>query len=162
MKRTLYMCAMALMMVIQTVIAQEKLNRHVLAVPQTASGNNYLISWRMLDTDDDYTTFDVLKNGSVIASDINSSTNYLDRQGSKTATYQIVTKQNGVAIHTTEPIMPWQDLYATLTLERPADVTFHGNTNTYSPNDCSVADVDGDGTLELVVKWEPSDRKSVV
>lgn len=156
MKRTLYMCAMALTMVIQTVIAQEKLNRHVLAVPQTASGNNYLISWRMLDTDDDYTTFDVLKNGSVIASDINSSTNYLDRQGSKTATYQIVTKQNGVAIHTTDPIMPWQNLYATLTLERPADVIFHGNTNTYSPNDCSVADVDGDGTLELVVKWEPS------
>lgn len=147
---------MSLLMAVQTAVAQEKLNRHVMAVPQSASGSNYLVSWRMLDTDDDYTTFDVIKNGTVIASDINNATCYLDKQGSKTAKYQIVTKRNGVKVDTTTPITPWQNVFATLTLDRPADVTFHDKTNTYSPNDCSVADADGDGVLELLVKWEPS------
>ena len=53
-------------MAVQTAVAQEKLNRHVMAVPQSASGSNFLVSWRMLDTDDDYTTFDVLRNGEVV------------------------------------------------------------------------------------------------
>ena len=139
-----------------TAHSTERLTRHVLAVPQSASGTNYLVSWRMLDTDDDYITFDVLKNGATIASDINCSTCYLDTKGSKTAAYSIVTKHHGVPADTTEAVKPWQNIYATVVLDRPASVTFHDNVNTYSPNDCSVADVDGDGTLELVVKWEPS------
>ena len=134
----------------------ETLVRNVVAVPQSASGSNYLVTWRMLDTDDDYTTFDVMKNGQVLKTDINNSTNYLDKTGSKTAQYQIITKKRGVPVDTTEAIMPWQGVYTTLTLDRPADVTFHDKTNNYSPNDCSVADVDGDGVLELLVKWEPS------
>lgn len=143
-------------MVAMLTSAQTKLNRHVMAVPQTSTGTNYLVSWRMLDTDDDYTTFDVIKNGTVVAENINNSTNWLDKQGSKTAKYQIVTKRNGEVVSTTEAITPWQDVFATLKLDRPADVTFHDKTNNYSPNDCSVADADGDGTLELLVKWEPS------
>ena len=155
MKRSLYICAFALVVTV-TAIAQTQLNRHVVVVPQSASGSKYLVSWRMLDTDDDYTTFDVIKNGTVIAADINNSTNYLDSSGSKTDKYQIVTKHKGEVMNTTTPVMPWQNIYATLKLDRPADVTFHEVVNNYSPNDCSVADVDGDGTLELLVKWEPS------
>ena len=123
MKRTLYICALALAIVTQAAVAQTKLNRHVVAVPQSASGSNYLVSWRMLDTDDDYTTFDVIKNGSVVASDINHSTNWLDKQGSKTAKYQIVTKKIGEVVSTTEAVTPWQGAFATLKLDRPADVT---------------------------------------
>jgi len=142
-------------MVTMIASAQERLNRHILAVPQSASGSNYLVSWRMLDTDDDYTTFDVIKNGTIVASDINNSTNWLDTKGSKTAKYQIVTKKNGEVVSTTEAVTPWQNVFATLKLDRPADVTFHDKTSTYTPNDCSVADADGDGVLELLVKWEP-------
>lgn len=156
MRRIIYICALALAMVAQASIAQTKLNRHVMAVPQTSTGSSYLVSWRMLDTDDDYTTFDVYKNGALVASNINCSTNYLDKSGSKTAKYQIVTKQKGVAVDTTAAVTPWQGVYNTLTLDRPADVTFHDKTNSYTPNDCSVADADGDGVLELLVKWEPS------
>ena len=154
--KQLYICALALAMVSVTTFAQTKLNRHVMAVPQTSSGSKYLVSWRMLDTDDDYTTFDVIKNGTVVASDINNSTNWLDEQGSKTAKYQIATKKKGNVVSTTGPVTPWQGVYNTLKLDRPADVTFHDNTCYYTPNDCSVADADGDGTLELLVKWEPS------
>jgi len=154
MKKTIL--ALGIVMAASTTVAQEKLNRHVVAVPQSANGSNYLVSWRMLDTDNDYTTFNVIKDGVVVASDINNSTNYLDKQGSSTSKYQIVTKRNGKAVSTTPPITPWQGIYNTLTLDRPADVTFHDKTNSYSPNDCSIGDVDGDGAMELLVKWEPS------
>lgn len=134
----------------------EKLTRGVVAIPQSSSGSSYLVSWRMLDTDDDYTTFDVIKNGTVVKSDINSSTNYLDTQGSRTATYRIVTKHHGIPVDTTDAITPWADVFMQLRLDRPADGTFHDVDYHYAPNDCSAADVDADGEYELVVKWQPS------
>ena len=41
-----------------------------------------------------------------------------------------------------------------LPLDRPAAGAASGGT--YSPNDCSVGDVDGDGEYEIFVKWDPS------
>lgn len=132
----------------------EKLTRGVVAIPQSSNGSSYLVSWRMLDTDDDYTTFDVIKDGEVVKSDINNSTNYFDIQGSPTTTYRIVTKQHGEPVDTTEAITPWADIYMQLRLDRPAGGTFHDVEYSYAPNDCSAADADGDGEYELVVKWE--------
>ena len=156
MRHLLYISTLAFIMLTQTIVAQEKLQRHIMAIPQSASGNSFLVSWRMLDTDDDYTTFDVLRNGEVITTDINNSTNFLDVNGSKNAKYSILTKKKGTIINTSEAITPWQDIYATVQLDRPADGAFHDVSYHYSPNDCSVADVDGDGQYEIVVKWQPS------
>ncbi|MEU8610450.1 rhamnogalacturonan lyase, partial [Actinoplanes sp. NPDC048791] len=45
---------------------------------------------------------------------------------------------------------------------KPADgVTPSGQTYTYTANDMSVGDVDGDGQYEYVVKWDPSNSKDV-
>ena len=41
----------------------------------------------------------------------------------------------------------------------PGGTTPDGVSYTYSPNDCSVGDLDGDGEYELVVKWDPSNSK---
>ncbi len=35
----------------------------------------------------------------------------------------------------------------------------NGQDYTYTPNDCSAADVDGDGQYELIVKWDPSNSR---
>jgi len=40
-------------------------------------------------------------------------------------------------------------------------VTPAGEAYTYSANDMSVGDVDGDGQYEYVVKWDPSNSKDV-
>ena len=50
--------------------------------------------------------------------------------------------------------------YLEIPLQVPAGgTTLDGVNYTYSPNDCSVGDLDGDGDYEIVVKWDPSNAK---
>ena len=142
----------------------EKLDRGLVAVPTSTTAN--FVSWRLLGTDDKAnTTFDLLRNGTVIASNL-TKTNYQDTQGSATAKYQVVTKVNGSAIENSAEVTPWGKKYLSLKLDRPAGGTDSKWTNTdntvgptsatyaYYPNDMSVGDVDGDGQYELFLKWE--------
>lgn len=142
----------------------EKLDRGLVVVPTSTTAN--FISWRLLGTDNKAnTTFDLLRDGTVIASNL-SKTNYQDTQGSATARYQVVTKVNGTETETSAEVMPWGKKYLSLKLDRPAGGTDSKWTNTdktvgptsstyaYYPNDMSVGDVDGDGQYELFLKWE--------
>ena len=129
----------------------EKLDRGVVAVPTSSSIN--FISWRLLGTENKHTTtFDVIRNGETIASDL-TKTNYQDTKGSPTSEYQIVTKVNGESVETSKQVKPWAKKFLTLKLDRPEQGAEGG---TYTPNDMSVGDVDGDGQYELFVKWDPS------
>ena len=142
----------------------EKLDRGLVAVPTSTTAN--FVSWRLLGTDDKAnTTFDLLRNGTVIASGL-TKTNYQDTQGSATAKYQVVTKVNGSAIENSAEVTPWGKKYLSLKLDRPKGGTISNWSNTdastgpttatyaYYPNDMSVGDVDGDGQYELFLKWE--------
>ena len=130
----------------------EKLGRGVVALPQT---KGIFISWRLLGTDDARTTFDVIRNGEVIAENLTVS-NYSDEAGTTESKYQVVCKVNGKTIETSNEVTPWAKNYMTLALDRPATGALGGE---YSPNDCSVGDVDGDGEYEIFVKWDPSNSK---
>lgn len=130
----------------------ESLGRGVVALPQA---KGIFISWRLLGTDDARTTFDVIRNGEVIAEDLTVS-NYSDEAGTTDSKYQVVCKVNGKAIETSNEVTPWAKNYMTLALDRPGTGTLGGE---YSPNDCSVGDVDGDGEYEIFVKWDPSNSK---
>ena len=135
----------------------EKLNRGVVALPSTSGSSRTFVSWRFLGTDDETaTTFDVIRDGKVVKTDL-YETCYLDN--TKGGAYQVVTKVDGVAVDTTEAVTPWDKTYLKLVLDRPAGGTLEGAAYTYSPNDCSVGDVDGDGEYELFVKWDPSNSK---
>ena len=125
----------------------ERLDRGTVVVPTSSTAN--FISWRLLGTDDkSVTTFDVIRNGETIASDL-TKTNYQDSKGSATAQYQIVTKVNGEKTETSQAVLPWAKKFLTLKLDQPAKGAEGG---TYTPNDMSVGDVDGDGQYELFVK----------
>jgi rhamnogalacturonan endolyase len=50
--------------------------------------------------------------------------------------------------------------YLTIPLQIPQGGTIEGNTYTYSANDASVGDLDGDGQYEIILKWEPSNAKN--
>ncbi|MCR5680638.1 MAG: rhamnogalacturonan lyase [Prevotella sp.] len=131
----------------------EALHRCPVAVPATA-GN--FISWRLLATDDNAaTTFQLLRNGVSLPTD-GYATCFSDPTGKRTDSYQVVTLVNGIAVDTTAAVKPWADRFLKITLQRPAKGE---NGATYSPNDCSVGDIDGDGQYEIFVKWDPSNQK---
>ncbi len=131
----------------------ERLDRGVIVMPGKSGGQ--FISWRMLGTDDeDRTTFDLLRNGNVVANGKNLyATNYSDTYGSAASEYQVVTKVDGEPVDTSAVATSWGQAFLTIPLERPAAGTLGG---TYTPNDCSVGDVDGDGEYEIFLKWDPS------
>ena len=128
----------------------EQLGRGIVALP-ASSGQGQFVSWRFLGTDAAATTFDLLRDGIVIANDLQSVTNYTDPEGTANSQYQVRAKLNGQVVGTSATITPWTNIYRTLRLDRPGNI--------YTPNDCSVGDVDGDGEYELVVKWDPSTAK---
>lgn len=129
----------------------EKLSRGLVVIPSN-SGSGEFVSWRLLGTDNaSTTTFDVIRNGTTIAKNLKNVTSYLDTGGSSSSKYQVAKRVNGVITETTDAVTPWSNVYKSLKLSRPKAG--------YSPNDCSVADVDGDGEYELIVKWDPSDSK---
>ena len=151
---TTLLCAQAQ---ITPVSQMEKLGRGVVAVPFTNGGTGRLVTWRILGTDDmTNTRFDVYRNGSRIAQNLKVS-NYKDASGTATSKYHVVVKVNGEEVETTEPVQAWTNVWMKLPLDRPAEGAVSGGT--YSPNDCSVGDVDGDGEYEIFVKWDPSTSK---
>lgn len=135
----------------------EKLTRGVVALPSESGGE--FISWRMMDTDPLTTTFDLLRDGQVIAKNLGNRTNFTDPQGTSESQYQVVVKVDGKVVETTEPVNPWSDVYKRIKLDRPQGGIYDGVAYSYHPYECSVGDVDGDGIYELFVKWNPTNAK---
>ncbi len=136
----------------------EYLDRGVVALP---SGSGVFISWRMLGDDPAAIGFNVYRNGTKItASPITTSTNYFDATGTTSAAYTIRPVINGVEYAANAAKATWTDPYWAINLNRPTGgTTPSGEAYTYSPNDLSVGDLDGDGQYEIVVKWDPSNSK---
>ena len=136
----------------------EKLDRGLIALPNSSGGGKF-VSWRFLGTDDPArTTFNVIRNGVVIKEGL-TVTNYKDTGGSNSSEYQIATLVDGEVVETSAPVKAWAKTWLELPLNSPAGGSNSSGDYTYSPNDCSVGDVDGDGEYELFVKWDPSDSQ---
>lgn len=156
--RIVIICAMALACR-ATAVAQEttkafpheKLSRGVVAT-KMAEGN--LVSWRVFATDSKATAFDLYDGQRIVASNLKVS-NYADTQGTPSSVYRVVAKEDGVEQETSGAVSPWGDIFTTVQLDRPAG----GKGYHYFPHDTSVGDVDGDGEYELIVMWDPDNRK---
>ena len=130
--------------------------------------NGVYLSWRSFGADFDgnnnlTTTFTVYRDGSVIASDI-KVTNLVDEGGTSASTYKVVGSNDSIIGVNAVDTKCWEHQYLELSLFAPADETmpeYNGEVTTcdYSANDMSLGDLDGDGVLELIVKWYPSNAK---
>ena len=68
-----------------------------------------------------------------------------------------MTRSKGKRETASAKVTPWDDLFLRMPVSRPeGGVTPDGRQYAYTPNDCSVGDVDGDGDYELILKWEPT------
>ena len=139
----------------------DKLTRGIVAVPQGdktgqdsrygMSGTGVFVSWRILPTEYYDTKYNLYRDGSLVAAGLTVS-NYQDDGGSKTSTYRVVPVVKGVEqTAQAAECKPWDHQYWEIPV-LPV-VGRDGNTASgYTLNDCSVADVDGDGQMEFVVK----------
>ena len=129
----------------------ERLDRGVVALPAERQG--VFVSWRLLGTDPKGIYFDLLRDGKKIAEGL-TVTNYVDGSGSEKNSYQVIAR--GSTMETSAVATPWADLYRSIPVSRPQGGEVGGRRYRYTPNDCSVGDVDGDGRYELFLKWDPS------
>lgn len=144
----------------------EYLDRGLVAV---STSEGIFLSWRLLGNEvTGYsgsgltgTDFNLYRNGECIAA-VSDSTNYLDRSGTNASQYHVCAVVEGREVDRSADVTPWVSPYYELPLQKPADgITPTGQAYTYSANDMSVGDVDGDGEYEYFVKWDPSNSKDV-
>jgi len=126
------------------------------------------VSWRLLTSDAAGTGFDLYRQpagGAAVklnTTPITTSTNWVDATaGTATGTtYFVRAVRGGVAAAASAPAPVWPQQFMRLPLQQPASgTTPTGEVYTYSPGDCSVGDLDGDGQQEIIVKWDPSNQK---
>ncbi|WP_327043228.1 rhamnogalacturonan lyase family protein [Microbacterium sp. Root166] len=120
-----------------------------------------LVTWRLLGTDPASVAFHVYRDGQKVTEEpITASTNYLDETGTAESTYFVTKVLSDVETTETDEFDVQTAAYRSLALDKPADAyTKDGQPYTYSANDVSVGDVDGDGQYEYFVKWYPSNAK---
>lgn len=142
--------------------SMEWLDRGVVAVPEN-SGQGILVSWRLLVSEyNEGLTFNVYRNGVKVNTSPVATLNFVDAGGETGDKYVVETVSTGAI---SKPATAWANNYIDIPLQKPADrpnpaLTYGATSNadpiTYSANDSSVADVNGDGQYEILVKWYPS------
>ncbi len=126
----------------------EKLNRGTVAV---ATDDGVFVSWRKFATDTNNVTYNLYRDNSLVNSTpISDVSNYLDTEGTEASYYFIKVMENGEVTEISDPVVVWADGYKEVPLQLPDD--------SYYPDDCSVADLDGDNEMEIIVKMENSHR----
>ena len=136
----------------------ERLDRGVVAVRQDE--NHVVVSWRTLKSDKRGEPFDVFRNGKKLNNSplTDGGTFYIDELASgMTVEYEV--RGGGVeGRFTLRGDAP--NGYLPIPLEKPEPATMpDGRHCTYSANDASVGDVDGDGQYEIILKWDPSNSR---
>ena len=147
-------------------IRAERLNRGVVAV--RISADSVLVSWRYLPSDSKEVTFEVLRNGKRIAiRKADESTMFVDYNPSaEQAMYAVrPVYRNGLVpkgLSTTDIAL----LQGQWTLPANAPIGYIDlplqmpeSTIVYNANDATAADLDGDGQMEIILKWDPADSR---
>jgi rhamnogalacturonan endolyase len=129
----------------------ENLDRGVVAVQ--VSGGVY-VGWRMFGTEytgtDSDTSYNLYKDGTLLKN-VTDSTNYLDAAGTASSKYTVSCVFKGTEGAQSPAVTPWAKQYISIPLTPPS--------SSHSANDGSTGDLDGDGKLDIVLKWDPSNSK---
>jgi hypothetical protein len=133
----------------------ERLNRGLVAIKVE---EGVYLSWRLLGSEPESVAFHVYRDGKrVTPSPLTAGTNWLDPEGTAESEYDVRAVHDGREEPLPETVKVWDTNYLTVPLQKPqGGTTPDGVEYTYSANDASAGDVDGDGEYEIVLKWDPS------
>ena len=138
-----------------TQLQRERLDRGVVAV-KTVEGK-VALSWRLLKQDAPQQSFGIYRNGQLLKETAATDPTFFVDEQPMTGADAIYEVRGGghngsFTLKAEAPLG-----YLPIAIDKPDDgVTPDGATYTYSANDASVGDVDGDGQYEIFLKWDPS------
>lgn len=124
---------------------------------QTVKNDNVFVSWRMRGTDaPKSTTYKLYADGKLVK-EFTDRTNTMLSKSYANSTFSVeVYDKNGEMIDSQEGVKCDGNFFHQVKLSRPQPYQMNNTSITYTPNDCSSFDMDGDGEQEIIVKWEPS------
>ena len=154
-----------------TRLQRERLNRGTVAV--RTSPDSVLVSWRYLESDPVDAAFEILRNGIIIGRRSKAEpTTFMDYYpASEEATYTVrPVYANGnlpkglrtmdLSLYTSSWTLPAHAPFGYLDIPLdPPVLEEETGRGAYNANDATMADLDGDGQLEIVLKWDPSNSK---
>ena len=146
MKKLITMALAAMMSVnVWAQRATDKLDRGLVAI-KTNSG--VFCSWRILGEEYYDVKYNIYRDGSKLNDEPISVSNFTDKSGAAGSTYTVSAVVRGKEQPQSKSVSVWAQNYMEITPD-------HGSlTSTYVPNDACMADVDGDGELEILMKFD--------
>lgn len=127
----------------------DKLNRGLIAMK--VEGGIFL-SWRIYGEEYYGTEFYVYRDGTKLNDKPIAVSNFTDKAGTTSARYTVRAIVNGQEQEACEAVAPWSSSYKEVRLTHP------GIKSRLCPNDATCADVDGDGELEILIKYDNIDE----
>ncbi len=106
-------------------------------------------SWRITANEWDNTEYNIYRGSTKLNSTPLKVSNFTDASGSLDASYTIRPVVNGVEGAACAAVKPWEKNYTIIKPKHAADIK-----TALVPNDATVADVDGDGDLEIIMKYD--------
>ena len=128
----------------------DTLDRGLIAVKQTSG---VYVSWRIFGTEYYGVGYNVYRNGTKLNNTPLYVSNFTDAGGSADSKYTIAPVVNGVEQSQCKAAPVWENDY--LVIPKAKRTSNDGKTditNSFEPNDATIADVDGDGQMEVIVK----------
>ena len=127
----------------------EKLDRGLISV---RSGSGNLVQWRLLGTEPASTGFNVYRGGTQDRRRRSPTRPTTSTPGRPRAPrYTVRAVVNGAEQAASAPSLTFGNGYLDVPIQRPS--------GDHVANDGSVGDLDGDGQLEVVLKWDPTNAK---
>ena len=146
MKRIFILSVLLLTMVLG-VFAQRKTDQLDRGLVAIKTNNGVFCSWRILGEEYYDVTYNLYRDGVKIAERLNVS-NFTDAAGTSGSKYTVKAVVRGTEQAASKEATPWAQNYREIT---PGDP---GLKSTLVPNDACCADVDGDGELEILMKFD--------
>lgn len=155
MMKKFYFMLLMLAMVTMGAYAQrtmDKLDRGLVAVK---TGSGIFCSWRIMGEEYYDVTYNIYRDGTKLNATPLNTSNFTDASGSTSSKYTVSAVVRGKEQAQCKAVTPWAQSYLEI-------VPDHSPlTSTFEPNDACMADVDGDGELELIIKmWNRTDANA--
>lgn len=152
MKKLLLIAVMAVMaMNTMAQRSMDKLDRGLVAIKTDAG---VFCSWRIFGEEYYDVTYNIYRDGTKLNAEPLSTSNFVDAAGNTGSKYTVSAVVKGKEGAQCDAAGVWEQNYLEITPDHS------GLKSTYVPNDACMADVDGDGELEILMKFDNQEERS--